>query len=106
MSMDPRYSSSAPWPPPRRRTRSSLLPALAVLSLLWMSVRLCRQASFGRKGSAVVRSLYATLLGIGGWCVGALVALSALPTVPVDDQALAVISVGFPVGLAVYCGWL
>ena len=82
------------------------LAALTVLSLLWMSVRLYRQASFGRKGSAVVRSLYATLLGIGGWCLGALVALTALPTVPVDDQALAVISVGLPVGLAVYCGWL
>ena len=71
-----------------------------------MSVRLCRQASFGRKGSAAVRSLYAALLGIGGWCIGALVVLTALPTVPVDDQALAVISVGVPVGLAVYCGWL
>ena len=82
------------------------LAALTVLSLLWMSVRLYRRASFGRKGSAVVRSLYATLLGIGGWCLGALIALSALPTVPVDDQALAVISVGLPVGLAVYCGWL
>jgi pimeloyl-ACP methyl ester carboxylesterase len=82
------------------------LAALTVLSLLWMSVRLYRRASFGRKGSAVVRSLYATLLGIGGWCLGALLALSALPTVPVDDQALAVISVGLPVGLAVYCGWL
>ena len=82
------------------------LAALTVLSLLWMSVRLCRQASFGRKGSAAVRSLYAALLGIGGWCLGALVVLTALPTVPVDDQALAVISVGLPVGLAVYCGWL
>ena len=71
-----------------------------------MSVRLYCWASFGRKGSAVVRSLYATLLGIGGWCVGALIALSALPTVPVDDQSLAVISVALPVGLAVYCGWL
>jgi pimeloyl-ACP methyl ester carboxylesterase len=82
------------------------LAALTVLSLLWISVRLSRRASFGRKGSAVVRSLYAIVLGIGGWCLGALVALSALPTVPVDDQALAVISVGLPVGLAVYCGWL
>ena len=82
------------------------LAALTVLSLVWMSARLYRRASFGRKGSAVVRSLYATLLGIGGWCLGALVALSALPTVPVDDQALAVISVALPVGLAVYCGWL
>ena len=33
------------------------LAALTVLSLLWMSVRLYRRASFGRKGSAVVRSL-------------------------------------------------
>jgi hypothetical protein len=82
------------------------LAALTVLSLLWMSVRLCRRASFGRKGSVAVRSLYAGLLGIGGWCLGAFVVLTALPTVPVDDQALVVISVGVPVGLAVYCGWL
>jgi hypothetical protein len=82
------------------------LAALTVLSVLLMSVRLYRRSSFGRKGSAVVGSLYAVVLGIGGWCGGALVALSALPTVPVDDQALAVISVGLPVGLAVYCGWL
>jgi pimeloyl-ACP methyl ester carboxylesterase len=82
------------------------LAALTVLSLLWMSVRLCRRASFGRKGSAAVRSLYAALVGIGGWCIGALVVLTALPTVPVDDQVLAVISVSVPVGFAVYCGWL
>ena len=31
-----------------------------------------------------------------------LIALSALPTVPVDDQALEVISVALPVALAVY----
>jgi hypothetical protein len=77
------------------------LGALTVLSLLWMSVRLGRRASFGRKGSAAARSLYALLLGIGGWCLGALVVLTALPTVPVDDQVLAVISVGLPVALAV-----
>jgi hypothetical protein len=35
-----------------------------------------------------------------------LVVLTALPTVPIDDQALAVVSVGLPVALAVYCGWL
>ena len=82
------------------------LAALTALSLLWMSVRLCRQESFGRKGSAAVRSVFAALLGVGGWCIGALVALTALPTVPLDDEALAVISIGVPVGLAVYCGWL
>ena len=82
------------------------LAALTVLSLLWMTVRLRKQASFGRKGSAAVRSLYAVLLGLGGWCLGVLVVLTTLPTVPLDDQALVVISVGLPVALAVYCGWL
>ena len=82
------------------------LAALTVLSLLWMLVRLCRQRTFGRKGSAAVRSVYAVLLGVGGWCIGALVVLTALPTVPLDDQALAVIAVGIPVAVAVYCGWL
>ena len=82
------------------------LAALTVLSLLWMIVRLLKQASFGRKGSAAVRSLYAVLLGLGGWCLGLLVALTTLPTVPLDDQVLVVISVGLPVALAVYCGWL
>ena len=82
------------------------LAALTVLSLLWMTVRFRKQASFGRKGSAVVRSLYAVLLGLGGWCLGVLVVLTTLPTVPLDDQVLVVISVGLPVALAVYCGWL
>jgi hypothetical protein len=54
----------------------------------------------------VVRSLYAALLGLGGWYLGALVALTALPTVPVDDQVLATTSIALPVALAVYCGWL
>jgi hypothetical protein len=82
------------------------LAALTVLSLLWMGVRLRKQASFGRKGSVVVRSLYAVLLGLGGWCLGLLVVLTTLPTVPLDDQVVVVISVGLPVALAVYCGWL
>jgi len=35
-----------------------------------------------------------------------LVVLTTLPSVPLDDQVLVVISVGLPVALAVYCGWL
>jgi nucleoside-diphosphate-sugar epimerase/pimeloyl-ACP methyl ester carboxylesterase len=82
------------------------LAALTVLSLLWMTVRLRKQASFGRKRGAAVRSLYAVLLGLGGWCLGLLVVLTALPTVPLGDPALTVISVSLPVALAVYSGWL
>ncbi|HZQ81968.1 MAG TPA: alpha/beta fold hydrolase [Gaiellaceae bacterium] len=82
------------------------LAALTVLSLFWMTVRVRRQASFGRKGSAAVRSIYPVLVGLGGWCLGVLVVLTTLPTIPIDDQALTVISVGLPVALTVYCGWL
>ena len=82
------------------------LAALTVLSLLWITVRLRKQESFGRKGSAAVRSLYAVLLGLGGWCLGVLVVLTVLPTVPLGDPALTVISVSVPVALAIYSGWL
>ena len=82
------------------------LAALTVLSLIWMAVRLYKQSSFGRNASAAVRLLYAVLLGLGGWSLGVLVVLTALPTVPLGDQVIAVISVSLPVAVAVYCGWL
>ena len=109
--LHPQQGRLQPKPKPRHVRQGILgvllgLAALTVLSLLWMAVRLCKQASFGRKASAAVRSLYAVLLGLGGWCLGMLVALTTLPTVPLDDQVLVVISVGLPVALAVYCGWL
>ena len=53
-----------------------------------------------------MRSLYALLLGLGGWFVGVLIVLTALPTVPLDDELLAALSVGVPVGLALYFAWV
>jgi pimeloyl-ACP methyl ester carboxylesterase len=79
--------------------------ALLVLSVLWFVRRLRRGATFGRKTSVAVRSLFALLLGFGGWCLGALIALVALPTVPITDATLAVVSIAPPVALAVYTGW-
>jgi hypothetical protein len=67
--------------------------------------RLYRGATFGRKTSVVVRSLLPLLLGFGGWCLGVLIALVALPTVPITDATLAVVSIAPPVALAVYTGW-
>src|SRR6266508_6647504 len=78
------------------------LAALTVLSLLWMAFRVRRRGAFGRKSSVAVRSLYALLLGLGGVFLGLLIALTALPTVPMTDELLAVLSVGVPVGLAIY----
>ena len=60
---------------------------------------------FGRKASVAVRSLLPLLLGFGGWCLGVLIVLVALPTVPITDELLAVVSIAPPVALAVYTGW-
>ena len=84
--------------------------ALMALSLLWLPLRVRRRGGFGRKASASIRSLYAPVLGLGGWFAGALVVLTALPTVPLDSAALAGLSVGIPTGLGLYCacthdGW-
>jgi pimeloyl-ACP methyl ester carboxylesterase len=79
---------------------------LAVLSLLWMSLRVHRRRTFGPKSSAALRSVCALLVGLGGLFLGMLIALTALPTVPVTDELLASLSVGVPVGLAVYLAWV
>jgi pimeloyl-ACP methyl ester carboxylesterase len=79
--------------------------ALAALLLLWLALRVRWRGAYGRTGSAVVRSVVAVVLGLAGWFAAALVLLTALPGVPLDDARLAVLSVGVPVGLGVTLGW-
>jgi hypothetical protein len=80
--------------------------ALTVLSLLWLPFRVHRRGAIGRKSSAAVRSLYVVLLGLGGWFAGVLVALATMPNVPLDDQLLAAVSIGAPIGLGIYYAWV
>jgi pimeloyl-ACP methyl ester carboxylesterase len=80
------------------------LAALTVLSILWMAVR--RKPRFGRKTSPILRSLYAIVLGLGGWFAGVLLVITTMPGTPLDDPWLATISVGLPIGLGVYYAWL
>src|SRR5438876_3646650 len=82
------------------------LAALTVLSLVWMPLRVRRRRAFGRKTSGALRSLYALLLGLGGLFFGMLLVLTALPTVPLNDELLASLSVGLPIGLGVYFAWV
>jgi hypothetical protein len=82
------------------------LAALTILSLLWMARRVHRRGAYGRKASAVLRSVYPIVLGLGGWFLGVLVVLVAFPAVPLDDQLLGVLSVGVPVGLGVHLAWV
>jgi pimeloyl-ACP methyl ester carboxylesterase len=80
--------------------------ALTVLSLLWMALRVRWRGAFGRKSSAVLRSVYPVVLGLGGWFIGALIVMTTMPDVPIDDELLAMLSVGVPVGLGTYLAWV
>ena len=79
---------------------------LAAVSLLLLARRVRRHGQLGRRGSAAIRSLYALVLGLGGWFAGVLLALVALPTVPLDSDVLAGLSIGTPVGLGIYLAWV
>ena len=82
------------------------LAALALISLLWMLLRVRRRGAFGSKVGATLRSLYAIVLGLGGWVLGVLIVLTALPGVALDNELLAAISIGVPIGLGIYLAWV
>ena len=42
------------------------------------------------------------MLGLGGWFLGVLIVLTAWPTLPLDDEVLALVSIGIPIGLVIY----
>jgi hypothetical protein len=71
-----------------------------------MPLRLRRRGHFGRRAGVALRSLYAVVLGLGGWFLGALIVLITMPDVPLDHELLAVVSVGVPVGLGIYWAWV
>jgi len=80
--------------------------ALTVLSLLWLPLGVRRRGAFGRKAGATLRSLYPIVLGLGGWFLGAVIVLTTMPGVPLDDELLAALSVGVPIGLGIYFAWV
>jgi hypothetical protein len=82
------------------------LALLAVLSLLWMARRVHKRGQLGRKTGVILRSLYLLILGLGGWCLGALIVLTVSPGVPLDDELLTVVSMGLPIGLGVHLAWV
>ena len=82
------------------------LAFLTVLSLLAIAVRVHRRGCIGRKSGVLLRSVYSVVLGLGGWFLGVLIVLSTMPGVPLDNVVLAVLSIGLPVGLAIYLAWV
>jgi pimeloyl-ACP methyl ester carboxylesterase len=81
------------------------LAAVAVLSLVWMPLRV-RRGPYGRKAGAALRSVYPLVLGLGGWFLAVLIVLRSFPTVPLDDELLATLPVGVPIGLGIYFAWV
>jgi hypothetical protein len=79
---------------------------LMILSLLLMWRRAHKRGGFGRKASAMLRSVYLLVLGLGGWFIGLIIVLVALPTVPLDSELMAVLSIGTPIGLGTYWAWV
>jgi uncharacterized membrane protein YdfJ with MMPL/SSD domain/pimeloyl-ACP methyl ester carboxylesterase len=82
------------------------LPAIVVLSLLLLWRRSRKRGRIGRPASALLRSVFTLVLGLGGWFAGLIVAIFAFPALPLDDVRLAVVSIGVPVGLGIYLAWV
>ena len=82
------------------------LAALTVLSLVWMAVRVRRGGGYGRKASATLRALYPVVLGFGGWVLGVLIVLTTMSGVALDNELVAAISIGGPIGLGLYLAWV
>jgi pimeloyl-ACP methyl ester carboxylesterase len=82
------------------------LALLTIVSLLWMARRVHKRGRFGPKASATLRSVSPIVLGLGGWFLGALVVLTTMPGVPLDDELLVALSVGVPIGLGIYFAWV
>ena len=82
------------------------LAALTVLSLVWMAVRVRRRGGYGRKASATLRALYPVVLGFGGWVLGVLIVLTTMSGVALDNELVAAISIGGPIGLGLYLAWV
>ena len=82
------------------------MAAFTLLSLAFIGWRVHRKGRFGQKSGAVVRSVWAAALGLGGWVIGVLTVVILWPGLPIDDQLLVVFSVGLPVALAAFFGWV
>jgi len=82
------------------------LALLTVLSLALMARRVHRKGGFGRVTGATLRSVYAVVLGLGGWLLGVVVVISTTSGVPVDGDVFSAVTVGAPVGLGVYLAWV
>jgi hypothetical protein len=82
------------------------LAALTIVSLLLMAWRVHKRGRLGRKSGATLRPLYPIVLGLGGWFLGVLIVITTMPGTPLDDELLAALAAGVPIGLGIYLAWV
>ena len=78
------------------------LSALMLVTLAVLGRRRRTREQLGRATELLTRSVGAVVLGLGGWSLGALAVLAAMPGVRVDNELVVVLTVGVPVGLGVH----
>jgi pimeloyl-ACP methyl ester carboxylesterase len=74
--------------------------------LWWMPRRVRKRGGFGPVSGALLRSVYPVVLGFGGWFLGVLIILTTGLDLPLNNELLAVLGVGVPIGLGVYLAWV
>ena len=82
------------------------LGAFSLLALALLPLRLRHRTSVGTKTGVVTRAVVAPLAGLGGWCLGLLAVLVLWPSMSVGSAPLAVLTIGAPVALLTYLGWV
>lgn len=82
------------------------LAALALLSLAWMAYRVHRHGAVGRRAGRLVRVALTPLLGLGGWAAAALAAMALWPSLPLSDEAMAIVSIGVPLAIGTHLAWV
>jgi pimeloyl-ACP methyl ester carboxylesterase len=81
------------------------LAAVTVGSLLWLARRVRRRGEAGRKTGAAFRTVFPLVLGLGGWCLAALIVLSLFTTVPPSNELIRIIAPSAPIALGLYLAW-
>ena len=81
------------------------LALFALASLAWMAWRVRAHGRLGRVTRVLARSVWAVLIGLGGWFAVTLFVLVVAPSVPVDAVVPLVGGMAVPVALASFFGW-
>ncbi len=54
----------------------------------------------------MLRSISPVVVGLGGWSLAILIILATGLSIPLDNEPLAVLATGVPIGLGVYWAWV